>query len=152
MPVLRDGFRAQISMPLLAGQGGIQYHEVTIKLPTVDGRGGIDQSSMRNTWLTTQLPKALITLGEITGSMMYSTEFYFAAMTTINRNQNMTLLLPDGSTFSFWGWLNQIDPTEYKEGERPLLNFNIQLSNLNTQCQEAPPSFNIGSLTPCQRV
>lgn len=151
MAILRDGFRVNVAFALLPGQGGTGYQEVTIKLPTVDGRGGIDQTSMRNSVWTTQLPKILVAMGEMTGTMMYSSEFWAAASTVMNRNQLITMLLPDGSAFTFWGWINTLDPTEFKEGERPLLNFNIQVSNIASDCSEVGPVFTPGTGNPCFR-
>lgn len=151
MAILRDGFRALVSFQLLPGQGGFNYHEVTLKLPNVDGRGGVDQTSMRNGTYTTQLPKYLVQMGEMTGSMMYDSLFYSQAAGVVNRNQLMTIRLPDGATLQFWGWINMLDPTEFKEGERPLLNFNIQISNINSQCLEEGPAYLPGSLNPCFR-
>jgi hypothetical protein len=152
MAILRDGFRALIGFQLLPGAGGLNYQEVTLKLPNIDGRGPVDQTSMRNSVYTTQLPHYLITLGELTGTMMYSPAFWAAASGVMNRNQLVTLVLPDNSTFQFWGWINMLEPTEFKEGERPLLNFNVQVSNINTQCLEEGPTFTAGDANPCLRI
>jgi hypothetical protein len=151
MAILRDGFRALIAFSRLPGAGGATYLEVTIKLPAVDGRGGIDQTNMRNALYMTKVPHYLIMLDALSGTMMYDSAFYSAAAAVINRIQSATVTLPDGGTVTVWGWLNKIEPTEYKEGERPLINFEFQIGNLNDQCVETPPVYTSGSYTPCKR-
>lgn len=148
MAILRDGYKSLISFSLLAAFTG-DYEEIELSLPELDGRGGIDQTSMRNINFTTELPKTLVTFGEFSGVMMYSPEFYAALSSRINRNQLMTITLPDGATVEFWGWINKATPSSYKEGERPTLAVNFRVSNIDNTCTETAPVITYGVLNPC---
>lgn len=151
MALLRDGFKTLIGFQLLPGAGGTDYHEVELALPEIDGRGGIDQTSMRNTVYTTEIPKYLVTFGEFRGTFMYSAAFYVGLTGLLNRNQLLSIQLPDGTVLQFWGWVSKATPSSLKEGERPTLDVTFRVSNLNSSCQETAPAVVYGSGNPCFR-
>jgi hypothetical protein len=146
MSILKDGYKVTIT---LGGPGANLYGEIEITPPEIDGRGGIDMTSMRNLAWVTMAPKSLKQLNPVNAKLMFDPSLIPAVYARVQRNTLFTITFPDGATLTFWGWIDKMTHDPLKESERPTLTVVIQPSNLNSQCQEAGPVFTAGTAAVC---
>lgn len=145
MGILKDGHPTRIAF----GVGTSEFGEVEVTPPEVDGRGGIDMTSMRNNNWTTMAPKSLKQLNALTARILFDPIMYSRAFTLINKNRSQQVTFPDGGILSFWGWWNKFTPEGMSTDNRPISVVEVQPSNLNQQCQEDGPSYIPGTSTLC---
>jgi hypothetical protein len=126
MARLRDGFATLIGFSL---NGNVRLWEVTVKPPGLDAGGANDTTTMRNESYRTRQPKALKTVTAVTGSGAYDPVVYDDFKAMLGVNQEITVDMPDGSSVTFWGWLDKFEPQEHREGEQPTASFTIEPSN-----------------------
>ena len=131
MSRLRDGFKTLVTFSL----NPLFYAEIEVTPPTIDRRGTIDQTTMRNTAWITKISKALKDLTEFTVVISYDPAIYGVALLTptVFGNQLVTITFPDGSTLAFWADINKFAPGRNVEGERPTATLTIIPTNLNSQ-------------------
>lgn len=145
MGILKDGHPTRISY----GVAGNLYGEVEVTPPEVDGRGGIDMTSMRNVAWVTMTPKSLKQLNAATARIQFDPTMYSQAFTRVGRNQTNSISFPDGGILQFWGWWDKFSPEGMSESNKPVAAITVQPSNLNSQCVETGPSYTPGSSTIC---
>jgi hypothetical protein len=137
MSRLFDGYSTTISFNLAPA---VQLWEIEITPPGLDGGGMIDQTNMRNIDFRTRVPKALITLTEMTGVFAYDPIVYNTIKNLLlNVNGAIFVHFPDGQSLQFFGWLNEFKPNRNTEGERPTANATIIPSNLDLGGNEFVP-------------
>lgn len=135
---INDGYQTLISF---SENPDVLFKEVSVTPPGLDGGGEIDTTTMRNTRWRTRQPKALITLTEMSFEASYDPEVYDDILAMLNVNQEITITFPDGSTYTFWGWLNSFEPGELSEGEFPTASATIIPANQDDQNDEADPVY-----------
>lgn len=117
--------------------------------PGLDGGGENDTTTMENERWRTRQPKVLITLTEMTANVAYDPVVYDELLSVINVNQIITVEFSDGSTVSFWGWLNSFTPNEHVEGEQPTADVQVIPSNQDNSGNEVDPDYvATGTATP----
>jgi len=144
MPRLLDGFPSYIDFTFKA-VGGIEIWELSITPGGIDGGGANDTTSMRNRIWRTMQPKYLKTLTEGSASCAYDPVFYDTMVEMCNINQEMTITLPDQSTYTFWGWINTFTPNEIVEGEQPTAELTFIPSNQDNNGDEVCPVLILGA-------
>jgi hypothetical protein len=136
---LRDGFRTLIDFGNYPGVPGVELWEISVTPGGIDGGGPNDTTTMRNyTWRTRQ-PKYLKTLTEFSFTAAYSPALLQTLVSMVNELQVVTATFPDGSTYTFWGWLNSFTPNEHVEGEQPTAEVTVVPSNQDTNYVEQDP-------------
>jgi hypothetical protein len=140
MSRLRDGFSTQISF---AENPTVKFFEITVQPPGIDGGGANDTTTMRNTALRTMQPKQLKSLTPMTFSASYDSEVFDVdeVFAMINVNQLITILMPDGSEYAFWGFLNSFIPGAHQEGSQPVATLNIIPTNQDDDYVETDPVY-----------
>lgn len=138
MARLDDGFKTLISF---GADPTVLFYEKTVTPPGIDGGGEIDTTTMHNTTYRTRNPKALITLSNASTTVTYDPACYAEILALVNVNNLIVCTFPDGSTISFWGWLNKFTPGECAEGEQPTAEIEIIPSNQNTSGVEVAPAY-----------
>lgn len=142
---LRDGFKTLVTFSLNPNF----YAEIEITPPGIDGRGAIDQTTMRNSVWVTRLAKALKDLTEMQAVIAWDPAIYGAVgLAVIQLNQQFALRFSDTSQLLFWAEMDKFQPNAVKEGERPTANLTIIPTNVNSLCQEAGPVYIPPSVTP----
>jgi hypothetical protein len=136
---LDDGYQTLITF---SANPTVKFWEKTVTPPGVDGGGPTDTTTMRNTTWRTQAPKFLKTLTEGSITVAYDPEALIEAKDMINVNQQITISFPDGSSLTFWGWMNSIEPGEHTEGEQPTADVSLQPSNMDSTGAEVGPVYN----------
>jgi hypothetical protein len=83
------------------------------------GGGGIDSTDMKTRRMRTQVPKALIGADPMKYTVYYDPAVLPQILNNFQLNVAMLIRFPNGSGWSFYGWLDEFDPSENKEGENP---------------------------------
>jgi hypothetical protein len=135
---LEDGFSTVISF---SESPNVLFKEISVTPPGLDGGGEIDTTTMRNTRWRTRAPKSLITLTEMSFEASYDPEVYVDILDMLNVKQEITVHFPDGSEYTFWGWLNSFEMNELSEGEFPTASCSIIPANQDDQGDESDPVF-----------
>lgn len=138
---LRDGHATRIYFDLAPT---VQFWEKSVTPPGLDGGGENDTTTMHNVRWRTRQPKKLITLTEVSASCAYDPAVYDSILNIINVNQWITVEFSDGSTVSFYGWLNQFTPNDISEGEQPTADIQIIPSNQDNSGNEVNPDYVAG--------
>ncbi len=138
MPMF-DGFKTLIKFTNI---GNVDFAEVTVKPPGLDGRGPIDTSSMRNSQMITKYPKSLINVTDVTSTVQWNPGLLIDLINgVLNKNQFIKVSFPNNSVLSFYGWLDKFEPNEHREGEVPLATMTVPASNVNANGVEVIPSI-----------
>lgn len=119
------------------------YFEVAVKPPGLQV-GAIDQTTMYNSNVRTKLPAKLKEWMAITGTAAWGPKVFSAADVRdalMGRNSSWTCYFPDGSYLDFWGWLDQFDPQETQDKNRPIANITVEISNLDTAGNIVEPVY-----------
>lgn len=143
MAYLYDGQSVTFSLGV---SGGIRFREKTVTPPSFKGGGPLDGTDMRNTTFRTKVSKKLLSADQIKMSGYYDPQLYSRLTTSMQFNQAINLLFVDFSLVTFYGWIEEFEPTEHKEGDNPLANFVLEVSNQNGSGvgvigAEVPPAY-----------
>jgi len=140
MAYLTDGFKALIQF---ADYPTVKFKEVTVTPPSMIGGGENDFTNMRNEEFRTKNPKKLKSMGNMSFTAHYDPQVYDSGQVfeMINVNQLISVIFPDGSAASFWGWLDEFTPNEMTEGAPPTASGTIIASNLNASGEETAPVY-----------
>lgn len=125
MSVLIDGFKTIL---IFDDDITLSVRERSVTPPELDGGGPINTNSMWNTRMRTQAPKALITSGPMTCSVFWDTAVYGQLRALgggLGRNQEISVVFPDLSGFTFWGWIDKFTPPEMQEGVEPIAELTV---------------------------
>lgn len=152
----KDGLGTNIYFP--GGTGGnaavpsIYFVEVKVKLSGWDKRGGIDITNLRNSRVTTKLNKTLaqsndmslvVQVNQASGYAVVASDataiinkigtnqlFYFTSPPTIDNGLRYL--------YEAWGWCDKLEPQENSEGEQPLFDMTVIVSNTTNAGVEYP--------------
>ena len=138
MAALTDGFKTLIA---LAGAPSIKFYEKEVTPPGVSGGGANDLTNMRNTAYRTAAPKSLKSIGDIKAKVSYDSAVITEILAQINVNQLITVTYPDNSTLAVWGWLDEFTPGNNVEGQQPVADIVIKVSNRNASGVETAPAY-----------
>lgn len=122
----------------------LEFYEVEVQPPGWDGGPPINTSTMRNDTLETFSPAALMTMTPITISAAYTADAFHLTTgikSMINVNQEITVSLPNGSTITFWGYVQSWIPPTHSKNVRPMAAIHIQPTNTNNSKVETLPSY-----------
>lgn len=140
---LEDGFSTIIT---IAAAGGAKIKEIEVTPPGKSMGGPVKQTTMRNTKYRTQLPKKLQELTEGGGVYAYHPSAYKDLDAAMGVNGLITYEFNDGSTYAFYGWLEEFKPTGLKEGDKPTAEIKIFPSLIDpANGNETEPVYTAGS-------
>lgn len=142
MSRIDDGFATTMSFALAPT---VKFYEKEVTPPSITGGGANDTTTMRNTAWRTMAPKKLKSLGEAKLSAAYDPAVYTDILSMIQVNQLITITFPDGSTYSFYGWVDEFAPGSIKEGAQPTADVKIICSNQNESGEETAPIYTAAS-------
>ena len=138
---LTDGYQTTISFSGGGFDLGVIFLEKEVQPPALNGGGGIEVTTMRNQVVRTKAHKNLYQLDDLTLQVSYAPESYEAIAGIININGLWTVNFPDGSLLSFFAWLDTFTPAALKEGEFPLAEIKVIVSNINENGIESVYTF-----------
>lgn len=135
---LDDGWQTLLTC---AAAPNIALYEKTVQPPGVIGGGANDTTTMHNEVWRTKSPKHLKELSDANMNCAYDPAVIDDIIAQVNVNQLWTVTYPDGSSETFWGWLDEFIPAEHKEGEQPTASVKIIPSNQDADLVETGPDF-----------
>lgn len=126
----------------------INFWEISVKPPAIDGGEGIDTSVQANTKWHTMRPRALIKVGTMTAKVQYDADVYSSLASLVNVEGTITVFWPNGDTLCFYGFYKSVTPSDMAEGEKPTADMEIVVTNWDyTGHVEAGPVFRQASGT-----
>lgn len=125
---LKDGYPTRVAFSL---DPDVSLWEKSVKPPGMDGGDPIDQTTMWNEDFRTRAPRSLVTLTESTFKAAYDPDVYNQLMAMLNKEQTITDVLPDGSTLSYYGFMQKFEPDDHVEGTQPEATVTIVPTNFD---------------------
>lgn len=129
----------------------LHFTEVSMKPPGWSRRGKIDITNLRNRVVTTGLNKSLSEATNMTLTVQASTDrlgFNGGGdlLNLISFNQQIYVRFPPNmlglrAVYRLYGWCDELNAHEFKEGELPLYDMTVIISSTTPQGAEAPPTF-----------
>ena len=113
---LKDGYQSLIAF---AADPDISIWEKTVQPPGLDGGDPVDNTTMHNTSLRTSAPRGLKTMTNSQMTVAYDPQCLLQLLALINVETTITVAFPDGSAWSFYGFLQSFEPAENEEGTQP---------------------------------
>lgn len=145
----KDGLGTNVYFP--SQPEALYFIEVKVKLPGWDKRGGIDITNLRNQKVTTQLDKTLAKANEMTIVAQVSTMRGYhmnsaSMLEMFGFNQLIYFRSPPNllglkALYNTYGWLDKCESHEVAEGEEPLWDLSILISNTTLAGAEYPTTF-----------
>lgn len=139
---LPDGFKTTIAFSLAPA---IALWEKTVMPPGIEGGEPINISTMLNNYWHTKWPRSLVDISDAQSEYAYDPDAVWATganvLGILNVNQSITVWFPDNSAISFYGWLRSFKHKSHVEGEFPLADSIIVVSNTDSNFNEQGPVF-----------
>jgi hypothetical protein len=123
---LKDGYQSKITP---AADTDISFWEKGITPPGFDGGEPVDNTTMHNSTWRTSAPRGLITATQAAVRAAYDPRILPQIEALVNVETTWTILFPDTSTWSFFGWLQSFSPGEMVEGTQPEADIVIAIGN-----------------------
>ncbi len=137
---LDDGYQTIITFA--SSTSGVQvWWEKEVTPPGISGGGENDTTTMRNSAYRTKSPKNLFTLTPGSFVAAYDAAILDELIAMVNVNQQITITFPDGSTWVFFGWIDEATPNALVEGEQPTINITMIASNQDGSGDEIAPVY-----------
>jgi hypothetical protein len=131
MSILTDGFPTRLSFADAYSGVELYFKEKELTPPGIDMGEMNDVTNMQNTAWRTFAFKKLKTLMESGMVCHYDPAFLSEVLSMMGQNQELTLTLPDESTWTFWGGLRSFVPSAMSEGQVPTAQVQIGVTNHN---------------------
>lgn len=138
---LDDGFSTLVTF---AGKPNIKLWTKTTKPIGLSGGGPIETKDMHRTRFRTKKPKKLldITPGEI--KCAYATEVINDIVDHLQTLDEITITFEDGTTWMFWGWMDEFMPDDCEEGAQPTATVKFEASAEDDQGVEVGVTYGTG--------
>lgn len=143
--MLGDGYQTLVA---LASDTNIEFSEVTVTPPGIEGDEPNDTTTMHNVAWRTMAPRTLAKMTDTTVTANYDPSVYNAILAIINRVTTVTIHFPDGSSLAFYGFVKNFQPGELAEGSKPTCTLTIVATNQDpVACTEEDPVYTAGTGT-----
>jgi hypothetical protein len=126
--MLKDGYQCAITF---SNATGIALWEKTLTPPGIDGGAKVDNTTQHNQGVRTAYPRGLYDTADSKMTVAYDPAVLVTVLAQVNKNQEITLNFPDGSTWTFWGWLGSFIPGPMEEGTQPTAECTIFSGNID---------------------
>lgn len=113
---LTDGYSTTIAMENLTT---ISFWETDVAAPGIDGGEPIELTTHHNTTWRTFASRSLKTMQPFDVTAGYDPNVNSQTIAQANIVQSITVTFPDGSTLTFWGFLQRMVPAGLVEGTMP---------------------------------
>lgn len=141
---LTDGFPTLIA---LADAPNISLWEEEVQPPGMEGGPPNRTTTMRNLVMHTDQPQALKSMTPMTGVCQFDPKVLTDILNQINHNQLVSVKMPNGSFWTFYGWLNEFKPHRFVPGQPPKADYTVVCGNQDNTGAEVLPAYVIPSST-----
>ena len=142
---LKDGYSTKIAF---AADPDVEFWEVSVTPPGLDGGDAIDQTTMHNTTVMTKAAQSLYETTDGSATVAYDPLVYDSIRALVNVEGAITYHFPDGSTESEYGFLKSFTPNENSKGSRPEASITIVHTNAHPSTgDEVVGNYNSGTGT-----
>jgi len=107
----------------------LEYFEIEITPPGLDGGEPIDTTTMHNTTYRTFTPRSLKTLRPFPVRGAYDPLMFSRALALINIETTFTITWSDGSTLAFYAYLQKAEYGPLGEGTMPEMTLTVVPTN-----------------------
>lgn len=129
MSMMTDGHPTRLSFEASFSGVNLYFREKELTPPGIDMGEMNDVTNMSNTAWRTFAFKKLKTLMETNMVCHYDPAFLSEVLSMMGVNQQMTLIFPDNSYWTFYGGLRSFVPNAHVEGEPPTASVTIGVTN-----------------------
>lgn len=136
--MLEDGYQSVI---VLADAPTIALFEKSVTPPGVEGGAKIDITTQHNQTVRTYAPRSLKEVTDSSMTVGYDPAVLATIIAQINRKQLITVHMPDESTWTFWGYLQNFIPGPNEEGTQPTAQCAIVTTNTDDTGDEVLPVY-----------
>lgn len=140
---LELGYQARMGFSLMPA---VPFWVISSSPPGLDGGAPVPTSTEENLAVHTFSPRGLTTITPIEGECAYDPVSIDTVRTTlINKRGTVTYTFPDGTTVTFYGYLQHFKPGKLDENGRPTASFSIQPTNWDpvNHVEAAPVIVNV---------
>lgn len=142
---LPEGYQALITF---AANTSIEFFEMTIKPPGMDGGEPIKTTTQFNLTYHTKAPQHLIDMEPFETTVAYDPDVIPQIRALINVPTTVTIRYPSSDTDCFYGWMKSFKPGDLKIGEMPTATIEVVPSNYDASGHvEAGPVYTPASGT-----
>ena len=120
-----DGFSTLLEF---SGAPTIKLWTKVVKPPGLSGGGAIETKHMQSTRIRTKKPKSLYDITDAEIKAAYDPAVLDTIVAQLQELQELTLTFADGSTWTFWGWLEEFVPGDCEEGAQPEATIKVMAS------------------------
>lgn len=126
--MLENGFVSKIAFARLPT---VSFWEKSVQPPSIDGGDPVDITTMFNTKVTTKTPNSpLYDMGACVVVAAYDPNCLTQIRSTlINQPGGVSNHYPDGTTDTWWGFLQKAEPSVLVRGEPPEITLTIMPTN-----------------------
>jgi hypothetical protein len=148
---LKDGFGIAVSFGV--GKSGTNHSGISLVIdptsitpPGLDGGDLIDTTTHSNDTYRTKHTRSLIDLTDCSCTVAYDPAAWASILAAVNDNVLITFTFTDGSSVAFYGYIKNLTPNEFVEGEMPTAECTFVVTNINnTTGAETAPDYTAGS-------
>jgi len=142
---MADGFRTYITLTV---NPSIEFWEVSVTPPGIDGGEPTDTTNMHNNLWRTFHARKLIKMDNVVCEAEYNPALYTDILAVVNVATTITVLFPDHSTLAMFGYLKSFKPAALEDGKVPTCSVEFVVTNADpTTCVEAGPVYTSASGT-----
>lgn len=119
---------------------GLNIWEQTVKPPGFKLDDRKDTTTSYNDRIRTFSPGRLMTGQDITINCGYDPDDYMEIIDLLGVRDTITVTLPSGTKYAFYGWLDAVDPNDHNEQDDPMLTLTLAQGNQDWDtCEEEMP-------------
>ena len=111
-----DGFSIKLA---IGRDPTFSLWEVSVTPPAIEGGDAISRTTHRSDTYRAMAARQLVSLEEFQVVGRWDPNNYSTALDLINKEGEITIHFPDGSTLDFYGYMRRFEPGEFVEGEPP---------------------------------
>lgn len=136
-----EGFRCKLSFGRLTT---FAFWARELTPAPVNNGNALDVTTFYNTLFKTKRPQVLYEVGDIQAVGLWDADIFKDAQykALLGLESNISILFPQGSTFSVFGYLQSITPSRMTHGEVPMTTINVVVTNWDyVNHVEAGPAY-----------
>jgi len=138
----REGMTIQVSISGITAN----IDPKSITPPGITNGDEIDTTTQSNSAYKTKYPRKLLEVSDASFTAAWNIAGWDELTSVVGQNGEIVFTFPDDSTLTVWGYLKEFTPGEFAEGEMPVADATIVITNENSSGTETAPVVSAGSV------